>query len=58
VYVYIYIYIYIKQIYTYRLKVPTIREEVTKFSVKYRGKITTHLNELASHYLKKNSLED
>ena len=29
------------------LKVPTIREEITKFSVKYRDKIT-HQNELAS----------
>jgi hypothetical protein len=30
------------------LKVPTVREEITKFSVKYRDKITTYLNELAS----------
>ena len=30
------------------LKVPTIRDEITKFSVKYRDKITTHPNELAS----------
>jgi hypothetical protein len=29
------------------LKIPTIRE-ITKFSVKYRGKITTHPKELAS----------
>jgi hypothetical protein len=29
------------------LKVPTIREEITKFSVKYRDKITTHSNEIA-----------
>jgi len=33
------------------LKVPTIREEMTKFSVKYRDKITTHQNELASTLL-------
>jgi len=29
------------------LKVPTITEEITKFSVKYRDKITTHPNKLA-----------
>jgi hypothetical protein len=33
------------------LKVPTIREEITKFSVKYRDKITTHPNELVSTLL-------
>jgi hypothetical protein len=33
------------------LKVPTIREEVTKFSVRYRDKITTHPNKLASTLL-------
>jgi hypothetical protein len=33
------------------LKVPTIREEITKFSVKYKDKITTHPNELASTLL-------
>jgi hypothetical protein len=33
------------------LKVPTIREEITKFSVKYRDKITTHPNKLASTLL-------
>jgi hypothetical protein len=33
------------------LKVPTIREEIKKFSVKYRDKITTHPNELASTLL-------
>jgi hypothetical protein len=32
------------------LKVPTIREEMTKFSVKYRD-IITHTNELASTLL-------
>ena len=32
-------------------KVQTIREEITKFSVKYRDKITTHPNELASTLL-------
>jgi hypothetical protein len=35
-----------KILHTY-LKIPTIREEITKFSVKYRVKITTHPNELA-----------
>jgi len=30
------------------LKVPIIREEITKFSVKYRDKITTHPTEMAS----------
>jgi len=30
------------------LKVPTMREEITKFRVEYRDKITTHPNELAS----------
>jgi hypothetical protein len=33
------------------LKVPTIREEITKFSVKYTDKITSHPNELASTLL-------
>jgi hypothetical protein len=33
------------------LKVPTIREEITKFNVKYRDKITTHPNKLASTLL-------
>jgi hypothetical protein len=33
------------------LKVPTIREEIKKFSVKYGDKITTHPNELASTVL-------
>jgi len=33
------------------LKVPTIREEITNFSVKYRNKITTHPNELVSTLL-------
>jgi hypothetical protein len=32
-------------------KVPTIEEEVTKFSVKYRDKIITHPHELASTLL-------
>jgi carbonic anhydrase len=40
------------------LKVPTIREEIKKFSVKYRDKITTHPKELASTKLEKKSLED
>jgi hypothetical protein len=33
------------------LKVPKIGAEITKFSVKYREKITTHPNELASTLL-------
>ena len=33
------------------LKVPTVREEITKFNVKYRDKITAHPNELASTLL-------
>jgi hypothetical protein len=28
--------------------VPTVRKEITQFSVKYRDKITTHPNQLAS----------
>jgi hypothetical protein len=31
--------------------VPTIREEITKLSVKYRDNITAHPNELASTLL-------
>jgi hypothetical protein len=45
-----YIYISNKVLHT-DLKLPTIREEITKFSVKYRDKITTHPNELASTLL-------
>jgi len=33
------------------LKVQTIREEISKFSVKYRDKITTQPNEMASTLL-------
>jgi hypothetical protein len=33
------------------LNVPTIREEITKFSAKYRDKITTHQNELVTTLL-------
>jgi len=33
------------------LTVSTIREEITNFSIKYRDKITTHPNELASTLL-------
>jgi hypothetical protein len=33
------------------LKLPKIRKEITEFSVKYRDKITTHPNELASALL-------
>jgi hypothetical protein len=46
--------IFIVYVFTYLfqdLKVPTIREEITKFSVKYTDKITTHPNELASTLL-------
>jgi hypothetical protein len=35
------------------LKVPLIREGITKFSVRYRDKITTHPNELTSTLLEK-----
>jgi hypothetical protein len=40
-------YIYLTVLHT-DLKVPSIREETTKFSLKYRDKITIHPNELAS----------
>jgi hypothetical protein len=33
------------------LKVPTIREEITKFNINYRDKITIHPNELTSTLL-------
>jgi hypothetical protein len=33
------------------LKIPTVREEITKFSAKYTDKITTQPNELASTLL-------
>jgi sRNA-binding carbon storage regulator CsrA len=33
------------------VNIPTITEEITKFGVKYRQKITTHRNELASTLL-------
>jgi hypothetical protein len=33
------------------IKLPTIREEITNFSVKHRDQITTHPNELASTLL-------
>jgi hypothetical protein len=39
-------------------RVPASREEITKFSVKYRNKITSHPNEIALHYLRKKSVED
>jgi hypothetical protein len=38
------------------LKIPTIREGITKFSVKYRDKITTHPNELAPTLLEEEEL--
>jgi hypothetical protein len=38
------------------LKIPTLREEITKFSVKYRDKITTHPNKLASTLLEEEEL--
>jgi hypothetical protein len=37
------------------LKIPTVREEITKFSIKYRDKITAHPNELASTLLEEES---
>jgi len=49
--------IYLKKIIHAYLKVPTIIEEITKFSVKYRDKKITHPNEFASTLLEK-SLED
>jgi hypothetical protein len=30
------------------LEIPTVREEITKFCVKYRDKRTKHTNEMAS----------
>jgi hypothetical protein len=44
------VYIYNKVLYT-DLKVPTVREKITKFSIKYTDKITTNPNELASTVL-------
>jgi hypothetical protein len=38
--------------------VPTITEETTKFSVKYRDKITTQPNELASTLLEEEEEEE
>ena len=50
--------IYLTKVLHADLKVPTVREEITKFSVKYRDKITTHAQmNLHPHYLKKKSLE-
>jgi hypothetical protein len=37
------------------LKIPTITEEMTKFSVEYRDKITIHTNELAPTLLAEES---
>jgi hypothetical protein len=37
------------------LKVPTVSEEITKFNVKYRDKITIYPNELASTLLEEES---
>ena len=50
--IYIYIYISNKVLHA-DLKVPTIREEITKFSVKNRDKITIQPKELASTLLEK-----
>jgi hypothetical protein len=41
----------VKKVFHQDLNVPTSRAEITKFSVKYRDKITTHPNELASTLL-------
>ena len=38
------------------LKVPTIREEITKFSVKYRDEMTTQPNNLACTILEEEEL--
>jgi hypothetical protein len=43
------IYIYNKVL--HKTKGPTIREEITKISIKYRDKITKHPNELPSTLL-------
>jgi hypothetical protein len=40
--------IYLTKFYIQTKRYPTIREEITKFSVKYRDTITTLPNELAS----------
>ena len=47
IYIYIYIYIYNAVIHE-DLSVPTIRAEMTTFSVMYRDKITTRPNELTT----------
>jgi hypothetical protein len=43
----------LRSTYLIRSYVPKIREEITKFIVKYRDKITTHPNELTSTLLEK-----
>jgi len=43
--------VYILQSLTCRVKGAKIREEISKFNVKYRDKITTHPNELTSTLL-------
>jgi hypothetical protein len=43
--------IYLRKYYITDLKLTTIREEMTTFSIKYRNKITTHPNEIASTLL-------
>jgi hypothetical protein len=48
--------IYLKVLYT-DLKVPTVRKETTKFSIKYRNKIKNIQKKLKPNYLKK-SLEN
>jgi hypothetical protein len=47
-----------KKVFHADLHVPTLREEITEFSDRYRDKITTYPNELAStlHKDEKNSL--
>jgi len=55
----LYIYIYISNNVLHAdLKVPTHREEMTKFSVKYRDKTTTHPNELTSTLIVEEDPED
>jgi hypothetical protein len=46
------------QVFHTDLKVPTFREEMTQFSVKYGDKITPHPNELASTLLEEEEEEE
>jgi hypothetical protein len=50
--------IYLRESYTTDLKLPTIREKITKFNVKYRNKITTYPKELAITLLEEEEEEE